>query len=277
MRNLLSANCVRLLKSRELWTTALVLFGISAAYMINVAIQGMEQIARGYPCQLEMYYFQMSPFICVFFAAFSSLFIGTEYGDGTMRNKLAVGHSRTKVYLASYVSALMGCELLAAVWLLGGVVGVPALGFMKMNPTMLAIYLGIIALYTAAYTGIFVLVSMLNSNKAANAVITIMLALALAVAAFLIYNALCEPEMAGGLVMTEDGIQEVMQEPNPAYVGGIRRQIYQLLADCLPGGQAIEIADQTLARPALSAAASVVITAGTLLAGCALFQRKDLK
>ena len=46
---------------------------------------------------LDHFYFAGMPFIGIFIAAFIGLLLGTEYSDGTMRNKLIVGHTRTNV------------------------------------------------------------------------------------------------------------------------------------------------------------------------------------
>ena len=46
--------------------------------------------------------------IGLFMAMFTSLFIGTEYDYGTIRNKIIVGHSRTSIYFSN-LSMTPGC------------------------------------------------------------------------------------------------------------------------------------------------------------------------
>ena len=51
-------------------------------------------------------------------AAFCSMFIGTEFSDGTMRNKLIVGHRRREIYFTNFLTcALSGIFLIWCIWL----------------------------------------------------------------------------------------------------------------------------------------------------------------
>ena len=38
-------------------------------------------------------------FIGIILAVFCSLFIGTEHNDGTIRNKIIVGHEKSKLFI----------------------------------------------------------------------------------------------------------------------------------------------------------------------------------
>ena len=91
------------------------------------------------------------------------------------------------------------------------------------------------------------------------------------------YNALCEPEMASAAVMTANGFEVGEPEPNPNYVSGALRTVYQFIVDALPTGQAILLANQGLAHPAVSLCASVGIVLLSGAVGMAIFKRKDLK
>ena len=97
MRNLLYANFSRLWRSAAFWVCAGVMFAISI-FELAVSYQPRLQGAAGI---LDNRYMIFALLSGVVLSAFCSLFIGSEYSDGTMRNKIAVGHSRTAVYLSN--------------------------------------------------------------------------------------------------------------------------------------------------------------------------------
>ena len=91
------------------------------------------------------------------------------------------------------------------------------------------------------------------------------------------YNSLCEPEFASAAMVTENGVEVGEPQPNPDYISGFQRKVYQFAVEALPTGQAILLANREMERPALSAGASVAILVLTAAAGVAAFKRKDLK
>ena len=92
-----------------------------------------------------------------------------------------------------------------------------------------------------------------------------------------LYNALCEPEFTSAAIVTENGVEIGDQEPNPYYVRGAKRELFQFGVDALPTGQAILLANQELEHPARSLCASGAMILLTSLAGGMVFRRKDLK
>ena len=107
--------------------------------------------------------------------------------------------------------------------------------------------------------------------------VVILLVLGLLLLGSVLYNALWEPEYLTGMVMTANGIEMGEAQPNPNYISGALRTVFQFLVDTLPTGQSILLANQELGRPGLSLAASGAIV--LLCSGCgvATFRRKDLK
>ena len=77
-------------------------------------------------------FLQVFPFLAILHAAFTSLFLGTEYQDGTLRNKLIAGHPRWKVYGAYLITAAAGCFVIVAGWLAGCAVGAMRFGWFTM-------------------------------------------------------------------------------------------------------------------------------------------------
>ena len=266
MNNLLSAGFLRLKKDKEFWIDTAGMLIISMALMLINCITALKRTEFGYVYTIDEFYFDTAPLTALFCAGFISFFVGKEYSDGTIRNKLIVGYTRTQV-----------CEGFVIMQLVGGLVGIPLLGAWTIDIKVLVIYIILQFLFTAALNGIFVMLAMLSSNKAVTTAASIILSLVLLLIGSMFYNALQEPEMISGVIMTMDGAKMGEPEPNPAYISGIQRVIYSFITDSLPTSQAIMMANWEIARPLLSAAASVVISLGTIAAGAAAFRRKDLK
>lgn len=150
-------------------------------------------------------------------------------------------------------------------------------GWFIMPAQTMLLVLAVALLLTAALTAIFTLVGLLLPNRAAAAVVSIVLAFLLILAGSSFYNALNEPELTQSAVMTVNGFEYGDLIPNPYYISGIRRAVYRFAVDALPTGQAIQLANRELTRPALSMAASAGLVLLCAAAGMAAFRRKDLK
>ncbi len=277
MYNLLSSGFHRLWKDKAFWIGMIVMLAISAGTMLSFSRKSADMLAEGYTRTLDDYYFNLAPVVGLFCAIFAALFIGTEHSEGTMRNKLIVGRTRTEIYLSNFFICFVAGMCFVAVWLAGGLVGLPFWGLWSIGIQGLLLYALVAIFFTAAFTGIFTLLCMLSSNKAITAVLAILLALGLLVTASIIYNSLCVPEFSSGIVITKEGMQMADPTPNPNYVSGMKRTIYQFILDCLPSGQGILMANLELGRPLLSLTASVLLSLITTITGVRVFYKKDLK
>ena len=65
--------------------------------------------------------------------------------------------------------------------------------------------------------------------------------------------------------------------PNPAYLTGIKRAVYEFLNDFLPVNQAIQCAGMGITNPLRFALCDLGISLASIFAGLGLFARKDLK
>ena len=278
MFKLLRANLFRLKKDKVFWIALLVMLAEVFAILHNCrrAVGMMKEGYQGYEF-LDKIYFNPAPLIAFFFAIIISLYLGREYGDGTLRNKIIAGHTRAAVYLANLFTSFLISASFLAVWLVGGLAGLYYLKAWRLSVSWTVLYILIILLLNFALASIFTLIGMLVTNKAATAVVTILTFLALLVSSTVIYNKLSQPEMVSGVEMTVEGMKMHDPEPNPFYIGGTKRKVYEKVLRILPTGQAVLVSNEEITEAVLPIAASVVLILLVSGSGIALFQRKDLK
>lgn len=278
MSKLFSASLLRLRKSPLFWGTLALSFCFGA---FLCAVRFRERLDYGIEASLDSVFFGWAVLIGAVMSCFIPLFSGTEYSDGTVRNKLTVGCTRTSVYLASLSAALTAALLFSAAYMLAcAVVGVPLLGWMAAAPRLILARLLVSLALTAAYCALFTGIAMLCSRKAACAVLSMLLLLLMFLAAVAVKGRLAAPQMSPFYTLSSSGALEEHMEPNPRYLQPEQRAVYELLLDLLPAGQSIQMQSNSLVpleRPARMAACSLGLLALSSTAGAALFRRKDLK
>ena len=101
MSRLIYANMVRMIKSKVFWISEIFLTGYSVFVyaMAAVNVRNLGMVNNGW----TVYFFNEMLFIHVVMAVLIPFFIGVEYSDGTIRNKISVGHKRTDIYLANVI------------------------------------------------------------------------------------------------------------------------------------------------------------------------------
>lgn len=276
MSRLLSAGFARLWKNSLFWAGVLLMSG----WMILIMLVNYKDMsAYGIQYTSDVFLVGHFMFAGIFTAIFAPLFLGTEYSDGVIRNKLAIGHSRIHIYLSSlivcFVSTLLVC---AACALAALALGIPLFGFPANPLPQLLAYMGIGIMEAAALSGIFTMITMLCSNKAVSAILCTTGLFVLYFAAIYVMNRLEAPEFFENYYeMTVDGtILPGELLPNPSYLRGTARAVYTFFQDFLPTGQGFQVAALAEPRPILPLY-SLLITAGTTLAGILVFRKKDLK
>ena len=277
MNKLLSAGFARMFKFRMFWIITVLSAALTALMRLFMYFQS-QKVDASIP--LDSGFFFAVAFSGIAMAVFCSFFVGTEYNDGTMRNKLAVGHSRLAVYFSNLVvCAVAGVIFLASSCLASLLIGIPLFGFFTGSAASFLFLLALSLAVIIAYTAIFVLIAMTNQSKAASAVIALLLAFTLFFAATYIYSSLNEPEFYDAYEYTENGVTvSESSEPNPNYLTGAKRQVYEILFDCLPGCQASRVAQMYDPEPeAVFALYSCLIVLLTTAGGAAAFKRKNIK
>lgn len=275
MNNLFSAHFFRLRKSRVFWLGVLFLFLLGI-----LAVCGRYSATLRYQEQalFDDTLFIYPVFIGCCSAVFCSLFTGTEYSDGTIRNKLIAGHSRPSIYLASWLTSFLAAILMALAFLCSYCpLGALLLGAPQASPaTLLSSFL--VSIFTIlAYTSIFHLLSVLLTKRSASAVTCLLVFFGMLILALTIQAKLNAPEFIPEYSVTVGGIvtQETMTL-NPKYLQPDARKIYQFFFDVLPAGQSVQLLKLEAAHPLLLAVYSAALSAITTAAGVVAFQKKNL-
>ena len=226
MIKLLRAGFRRVFKSIIFW------LGLCASFVMGVIAALNTRSCKGLDDAYIMPFF-------VIVAIVVSLLIGTEHGDGALRNKIATGHSKGNIYFAN-LTVFLAFSLLASLVYLG-VFSLLMIGHTGTFPTYALIVSAVgFVLVALSYTVIMVSVSMMISQRAVNAVICILLVLATVFASYAIDDMLGHSEFIEIVTSVNNGNFETIKEENPRYIGGVKREILQSIEWFIPYGSMTE-------------------------------------
>ena len=277
MRKLITANFFRFRKDRLSWCVVGIIVILSLVNVFNSARSYEAMADAGYILSLEDYYFNQAPLIGAFLALLISMFLGTEFSEGTIRNKLCIGHKRNEIFLSNFISCALATIALTSVWLL-----ISALLFGLIGPLEMSIseFVGCILVamgFAVSFAALYTVIGSLSSNKAMTIIYTFAVFIIFAIAASGLYDRLCEPEMNEGMMLVGTQLVEMEPTPNPLYLSGAIRTVCEVALELLPTGQALLLSDVAVEYPVRAISLSAVFTIVTLLVGSMLFRRKDIK
>ena len=298
MRNLLQANLFRLFRSWVFWGAMLVMVGGALTICIGAYHDMVRYNEPGYIEPLDKTLFRAEQVLGITVAIVVSLFVGTEYSGGAIRNKLVVGKSRITVYLAGYLACAGVVLLLFLVSSLAAL----ALGSVLFSAPsaapgtiMTAFFVG--AMTCLLYAAVFYFIAVICGSRVWAAIFSILLAVALLMAASELSQTLEQGPYTMQLVPEEfstskeaysiDGVAEDMFDglvmetvPNPNYLSGEKREIVQLFYDINPAGQTTQLArlsEQDILYPLRIILLDAGLSAVFALGGIWIFRRKDIK
>lgn len=275
MNKLLSANFIRLKKNKVFWFS--LVFMLAAGILFPV-MRYVDMKQTGSIHQIEHGFWGCTLFIGVIMAVFCSLFLGTEYSDGTIRNKVIVGHNRNAIYLANFVAcAVVGLVMCITFFVPYLCLGIPLLGFFHMDAKMVVLFVLAAFFLSLAFSSVYTLISMLSHNRTITAVVCILLSFGLLLTGAMLNKMLEAPETIPSYTMGENGETAMEEMPNPKYLDGTKREVIQFLYDFIPGGQAIQCASlETVNLPLLPLYSFIIILSATCV-GPLCFRKKDIK
>ena len=279
MCNLLLSNMKRLVKNKA--------FQLAAAVVAVIGLFEIFMTYRASIIEMDTPYFDGGLFsfaaLGVFaLAAVVPLFVGSEYSDGTIRNKVVVGHHRGSVYLSMLITSVIAGWLLITVWTAAYLIpGVILMEHANLLWVYLCLYLAMF-LELAVFSAIFTLLTMTLGSKAGSAVVCILCALLLVMQGIVVKSMLDEPEFYGPEIILSDSGEVSYageMEPNPNYIpeGSPKRAVYNSLMDFTPGGQALQISEQATDNLSKMCFYDIGWLVVLTVAGVLIFRRKDLK
>ena len=277
MRKLYRAECHRLLHSRLFFILCLAVLLISAVEGYSCAGSALASLQEGEAVVTEDFFYNLAPYCGVYYAAFIALFLGDEFANGTVRNKLIGGYGRGELYLGYFAVCLTACAALSGCWLLGSLAGRFRFGPFAYGLRANLAYLLAILACAAVWCAIFCMLSTGGRNRAVVVVLAFAAWFALILAGSALVDRLNCAEEVGGLAYIDGQFTYLEPRPNPLYVGGTARVVLSTLAYMLPGSVAIYMNDWSLEKPLAAAALSFALALLLLLIGMWRFRRKDLK
>jgi len=275
MRKLITASFSRLWKEKLFW----LVFAFLSIGSVCYNWIGYNEINNP-QIYVEDILFCMLPVSSFVFALFISMRLGTEFEEHTIRNKLIVGYSRTQVYFSEYLTCMAASIILLAVMLLcSSLFGLfLSLEFLSDWTDIAFLVFGCV-LMALVFSAMFVGICMNVGSKAASLVASIVFLFAILLLASFCINALEEPSMAytNVIISVEDGVQFGDLVENPAFVDGTQRMIYELIADILPTGQAIQMNNLEFERSARWPVFSLIMLIIATVAGYIPFRKRDIR
>lgn len=276
MLKLLHANFARLVKNKVFWGELLCLLVLQ----ILICVTNYIDMQRyDYILSLDELAFNFMQVQGILIAVFCSLYVGTEFSDGVIRNKIMIGHSRLHIFLSNFITCCV-VSILHYVFsvIVVCAIGTPLFGFFKMPVTTFMQMLLLGLLLCISFSALFNLIAMLT-NKTHSAIIGLLLIFAMLMLTSYLSSTLSAPpvyenqpvfDSTGSIV----GVENIV---NTNYVSGIKRHIYQFLIDFLPVGQSITISVGAVENPLQMGIYSVILAVVSTLAGILIFNRKNLK
>jgi len=172
MTNLLKANIYKLLKSKAFY----ILFGLNLLFVLLTIIVMKLSVSSGMGMNLSDNAFIETMILmnigCNFLSVLAIvLFLGNEYKNGAIRNKIIIGKNRTELYLANAITGI----IIGSVIFLSGMLEIIVLGLIFFGMGSLSIgnlflYLLEGLLFSIVFSSLYSFIAII-SNRANRAIL----------------------------------------------------------------------------------------------------------
>lgn len=237
MIELLRSNFLRLIKSASFY----VALAVEALYiLLNTINFYLPALKTGASVSADPLFPSTvcNPFAAALLAVVCSLFIGADYQNGTIRNKLVIGHPRSHVYLANLITVMVTalCMNLAAMAVFYPVT-LPLLGGLAGTPKALLKIFIFGNLIMLVYASLYTMVAMNTKSTVASLVITVTALIAMSFVSQYFISQLNAPLTYTEVTMNDLGEMISTTVPNPYRKSEAVLDCFRVLLNLFPSGQ----------------------------------------
>lgn len=248
MVRLINSNSYRLRKSPVFWFSLLAMFLSGIYFYFNNYLPRCEGCENEVGAVLFNYAVLGNILVTIFICKF----LGTEYKDGTLKNKVIIGCSRFKIYLSNLIT----CIFVSILYNLAFIISVLSIGLMvkfsiTLQPTDL-IYSSICSiLLSVSFCSFFTSIVLNISNSSSSTIISL---------SIMIWSLLLSSGLPGKI----------------SYATGTRKIILEFIYDFIPLSQGLQLANLRGNHFMLSIYSCILILVSTSY-GLLIFSHKDIK
>ena len=179
MPELLKFEYLRILKSKMIWvmiaiSAVLPVLAVIGVQLILVLMNGELSFSLTKGNERFISWFVISYFyerLPIFIALFTPLFIGRDYKDGFIRNKITAGHTRFQVFCSAVITQASVTVCLCVVYILSGIIALLLTGHLDLNHGEMIMRCLVLTLSLTATSVLFAVISLLIKSRAGTVVI----------------------------------------------------------------------------------------------------------
>lgn len=282
MIKLLRANLLRAIKSKTLWSwlIAYAFYALALPIFIKINAVGSEEMPQGISDLLFSMNYGMDgfPLQGVGVAIVTSIILGADFHNGTLRNKIILGESRNKIYLSNLLTIMIVSVAFNVVYMLFFFcISMPLFGgFISPATTILWIIVDG-TLMMLAYSSITTLIIMSTKHSTASIITAFVLLFVAMFVCMMCDSIISAQEFIPSLDLNEMGevVETVIR--NPRYPSPAKRAFLQFVIDLFPSGQSMQISGGEYTHTWQMMLYSLGIIGATSGAGILAFNKSNLK
>lgn len=279
MFKLLRSNYTRLFRMKSLYFAIAFMIFYPAMSCIS---DYSEMLEVGYPRYFEEAFWAFGTLLAFIMPVLVHLFIGPDYADKTIRNKLVIGHTKRQIYFANLITMMTVTLLLFVIWnITYCLIGLPLLS--RSGSVSFDIIISLEELMACfLLTALLVLIAMFMTNKVSAGITMMLVALGLLATGVMLKTTLAQEEYISAMTVTvsvdmQQSFDTDQMIPNPKYVPeGQQKETIRYMERMNVGAQLLDVTDNHEISPVwffvFDSIMIIVICAG----GAALYKRKDL-